>query len=113
MPAWQLAFLARPLAERLQLIADMREGSKEAQRGKAAGIMDVNPEAIADLFAGSGADLMIHGHTHRPAVHRTPSSDASGMLTRHVLTDWDCEGATRRGGGLAIDADGSIRLLTL
>jgi UDP-2,3-diacylglucosamine hydrolase len=111
-PMWQQAFLARPLAERLHLIAGMREGSRQAQRGKAAEIMDVNPDAIAQMFSDSGTDILIHGHTHRPAVHRIATGKGEHARTRHVLTDWDCEGQ-RRGGGLAIDADGSISTLGL
>ena len=108
---WQHDFQATPLAQRLALIAKMREGSRAAQRGKVEAIMDVNPAAIAALYADSDTNLMIHGHTHRPAVH---SSVRDGINhVRHVLTDWDCEGETARGGGLAIDADGTIRVLTL
>ncbi len=99
---WQRAFLARALAERKAIIAGMREGSRDAQRGKAMAIMDVNPAEIARLFAQHQVSLMIHGHTHRPALHRS----AEGL--RYVLPDWDCEGETLRGGWIALDAEGSI-----
>ncbi len=105
--AWQRAFLARPLAERKAIIAGMREGSRAAQRDKAMTIMDVNPDEIERLFAQQQVGLMIHGHTHRPAVHRS----TAGM--RYVLPDWDCEGGTRRGGWIAIDAAGDIATLPL
>ncbi len=111
-PAWQAAFLARPLSERLQLIAGMREGSRAAQRGKSADIMDVHPQAIADLVAASGTTCFIHGHTHRPALHRTQGDDGRAR-TRYVLPDWDCEGTLPRGGGLAIGLDGSVLPLSL
>ncbi len=104
-PDWQRAFLARPLAERKAIIAGMREGSRDAQRGKTMEIMDVNPQAIARLFAEHQVSLMIHGHTHRPAVHR------SEVGVRHVLPDWDCDGAVVRGGWLALKADGSIEAM--
>ncbi len=106
-PAWQRAFLARPLADRKAIIAGMREGSREAQREKSMVIMDVNAEAIERLFAEHEVSLMIHGHTHRPAVHRS-----EGGL-RYVLPDWDCEGQTVRGGWIAIDADGGINVRSL
>ena len=111
-PAWQKEFLARPLAERLHLIAGMREGSRQAQRGKTAEIMDVNASAVTRLFDASAATRMIHGHTHRPAVHHTHGPDGTPR-TRHVLSDWDFDGATPRGGGLAIEEDGSIVPLSL
>ena len=108
---WQSDFQATPLAQRLALIAKMREGSRAAQRVKVEAIMDVNPEAIAALYAQSGTSLMIHGHTHRPAIHSTVRDGTT--YVRHVLTDWDCEKETTRGGGLVIDTDGTLRVLTL
>lgn len=110
-PQWQNDFLARPLAQRLALIARMREGSRDAQRQKTEAIMDVNPDAIASLFSASGAPLMIHGHTHRPGVHA--HLIGGERRVRHVLTDWDCEEATLRGGGLALYPDGTIARLGL
>lgn len=105
-PDWQVAFLARPLAERKAIIAGMREGSREAQRDKPMAIMDVNGDEVAKLFRSSGVKTLIHGHTHRPASHET----ADGM--RHVLPDWDCdhgENGQPRGGWLAITPDGQVR----
>ncbi len=104
---WQRAFLARPLAERKAIIAGMREGSRDAQRGKAMAIMDVNGNAIERLFAEHQVRLIIHGHTHRPAMHRTDGG------VRHVLPDWDCEGTAVRGGWLALAADGSLTRVAL
>ena len=49
-------------------------------------IMDVNAEAIAQAFAGSGAQRMIHGHTHRAAEHRLIVQDQP--RERVVLSDW-------------------------
>ncbi len=109
-PEWQAAFLVRPLAERKAIIAGMREGSREAQREKTMAIMDVNEGEVAKLFASSRVKTLIHGHTHRPASHET----AAG--TRHVLTDWDGDHANdgdRRGGWLAITADGRLHRHTL
>lgn len=100
-PEWQRAFLARPLAERKAIIEGMREGSRDAQRDKAMAIMDVNADAIASLFDQHAVELMIHGHTHRPAIHPT------GKGTRHVLTDWDCD-AAHRGGWIAADREGRL-----
>jgi UDP-2,3-diacylglucosamine hydrolase len=85
-PQWQRAALARPVAERLAIAQDMRERSEGAKQGKAMGIMDVSPEAVERAFADSGARLLIHGHTHRPArhVHHIGGSER----VRWVLADW-------------------------
>lgn len=103
-PQWQHDFLAQPLAQRKAIIEGMRAGSRAAQREKSYEIMDVNEAAIADLFARTGAHVMVHGHTHRPATHRYP---ANGMQrVRHVLPDWDLDDTQTRGGWLALLADG-------
>lgn len=105
-PQWQQQFLAQPLAQRKQIVEAMRTGSKEAQRGKSMEIMDVNAEAIAGLFASSGAEVMIHGHTHRPALH--PLTVEGEKRLRYVLPDWDCEGERWRGGWLALVENGEL-----
>lgn len=102
-PQWQQAFLAQPLADRKAIIAGMRTGSRAAQRGKSMDIMDVNQEAVSTLFDETGTALLIHGHTHRPGVHRY------GSRVRYVLPDWDGDVSPPRGGWLALDADGVIR----
>jgi UDP-2,3-diacylglucosamine hydrolase len=85
-PAWQKAALARPVAERLAIAQDLREKSEGAKQGKSMAIMDVAAEAVERAFAESGAALMIHGHTHRPArhVHRVAGTER----IRWVLADW-------------------------
>ncbi|MFM7483763.1 MAG: UDP-2,3-diacylglucosamine diphosphatase, partial [Burkholderiaceae bacterium] len=99
---WQQGFLAKPLAERKQMIAAMREGSRAAQREKSMAIMDVNLIAIDTLFRQHGVKRVIHGHTHRPAIHQTDAG------TRHVLPDWDLDHAPHRGGWLALDLAGGF-----
>ena len=94
--------LAQPLSERRRIIDGMRAGSRDAQRGKTMAIMDVNQDAIDALFAETGARMLIHGHTHRPALH------LHGTLQRHVLPDWDGDAVPPRGGWLALDASGAI-----
>jgi UDP-2,3-diacylglucosamine hydrolase len=99
---WQQQFLAMPLGQRKAIIAGLREGSREAHGGKSVEIMDVTPSAIAALHAATGADTVIHGHTHRPALHR------NGALRRFVLPDWEPDATPARGGWIAIDHAGSI-----
>ena len=101
-PAWQAQFLAMPLAQRKAIIAGMRQGSKEAHSTKSAEIMDVNDAAVEALYASSGADIIIHGHTHRPALH------ASGARKRYVLPDWEPLADPPRGGWIAIASNNTI-----
>ena len=85
-PAWQKAALARPLAERLHIAANMRAGSDRAKAGKSMDLMDVAPAAVDAEFARSGRGLMIHGHTHRPARHDHVVDGKA--CVRWVLPDW-------------------------
>lgn len=110
-PHWQQQFLAMPLAQRKAIIAGMRDQSRAANREKSYEIMDVNAQAIAELFDATGTALMIHGHTHRPALHSYAAP--GGERLRYVLPDWDCDTESPRGGWIAITADGAIRRIGL
>lgn len=103
---WQQQFLAMPLAQRKKIIEGLRSDSRAAQRAKSYEIMDVNPDAITALFESSGASLLIHGHTHRPARHEYQIG--GDQQVRHVLPDWDCDTEQPRGGWLALAADGTV-----
>jgi UDP-2,3-diacylglucosamine hydrolase len=102
--AWQRQFLGMPLAQRKAIIAGLREGSRNAHTEKSCEIMDVTPDAIAALHADSQAGVIIHGHTHRPALHQDPATNRR----RYVLPDWELDAEPVRGGWIAIDADGTI-----
>jgi UDP-2,3-diacylglucosamine hydrolase len=71
-PAWQQQFLAMPL------------------------------EAVDALHACTGADIIIHGHTHRPALHQ------AGARRRYVLPDWELDAEPARGGWIAVDSSGAV-----
>jgi UDP-2,3-diacylglucosamine hydrolase len=101
-PAWQAQFLAMPLAQRKQIIAGMREGSRQAHGTKTMEIMDVTPQAVEQLFDTSDSALIIHGHTHRPALHQ------HGNRQRFVLPDWEPDAEPPRGGWIAIMSDGAV-----
>ena len=81
---WQTDFLAKPLAERKQIAIGLREQSKAAMQHKSMDIMDVNRDAVIASFTELAVDTIIHGHTHRPAVHHYADN-----LTRYVLGDWN------------------------
>lgn len=88
-PAWQRAFLGRGLAERFAMGRAVRETSEAGKREKPDALMDVNPAAVDAAMDAAGATLLIHGHTHRPAVHRWQA--AGTERTRVVLTDWGAD----------------------
>ena len=86
-PDTQRDFLALPLADRAKQAAELKAQSKQAMQLKPDDIMDVEQSAVGAAFQEHGVDLMIHGHTHRPAVHELP--DVAGKpCTRIVLGDW-------------------------
>ena len=49
-------------------------------------IMDVNTDAVLKAFNDQNIEIMIHGHTHRPNIHKV--SNEGKNLTRYVLGDW-------------------------
>ena len=85
-PAWQQAALKRTVQERLAIAQDLREKSEGAKQGKSMGIMDVAPAAVEQAFRDSGARVLIHGHTHRPARHVHVVDGVERV--RWVLADW-------------------------
>ena len=85
--AWQQTVLARPVEDRLKLAEQLRTMSQADNATKAKDIMDVNAAAVTECFETQACDLMIHGHTHRPALHATPGPSSSPRL-RYVLGDW-------------------------
>jgi len=109
-PRWQAQFLAQPLAARLAFAQTAREASQQHQSGLQAqgtmeAITDVAPATVAATLAQFGIDTLIHGHTHRPAVH---ALDAGGRACqRIVLGDWYEQGSVLR-----VDAEG-MRLQAL
>ena len=67
--AWQRRFLDLPLATRSSLASEARAGSRAHTARITATIMDVNGQAVERAFRATRARRLIHGHTHRPAVH--------------------------------------------
>lgn len=77
----------------------LRRKSRQGKARKSDAIMDVTPATVADAFRRHGVVRMIHGHTHRPAVH---VHEVDGTpRERHVMADWHDHGHY-----LAVDADG-------
>ena len=90
-PAWQEDFLSKPLAEREQMALALRQQSKEETQNKDTAIMDVNDDAVAKAFTENQVSLIIHGHTHRPAIHKNFLNGQ--LVTRVVLGDWYTQGS--------------------
>ncbi len=85
-PANQQRFLALPLPERRRIAAQTREGTQSSMAEKAAEIMDVDEAEVLRVMQAFDADMLVHGHTHRPAEHRFSRDDRPA--TRWVLGDW-------------------------
>ena len=104
-PRWQAQFLAQPLQARLAFAAQARAASQARHgelvaQGMAETIGDVAGDTVRAWFARHGLRRMIHGHTHRPAIH------VAGDATRIVLGDWYEQGSVLRvdAGGAALEA---------
>lgn len=85
-PQWQQQVLAAPIEQRRQLAAQLRAQSKMAASNKAEDIMDVTPAEVMRVMSDNKVDLLIHGHTHRPARHALMIDGKSAE--RIVLGDW-------------------------
>ncbi len=89
-PAWQQAMLAQPVEARRQLARQARQQSQAHQSQVEETLLDVNAQAIEQAFLEHDADLIIHGHTHRPDRHEYTL--AGRPRTRMVLGDWHPDG---------------------
>lgn len=87
----QTLFLALPLFVRQRIAQKMRAGSRKANSNKSQSIMDVNPQAVTNAMARYNVQWLIHGHTHRPAVH--PLLINGKAAERLVLGAWHEEGS--------------------
>ncbi|RYZ95358.1 MAG: UDP-2,3-diacylglucosamine diphosphatase [Moraxellaceae bacterium] len=83
---WQQQILAQPLAARRALAAELRAKSQSMSAMKAEDIMDVTHAEVVRLMSEKNVTRMIHGHTHRPALH--PVTVNGKSAERYVLGDW-------------------------
>lgn len=85
-PAWQRDFLGKSLDERRRIAASLRQLSQTEMAAKSEEIMDVNQDTVLETMRRFDVRWLLHGHTHRPAIHRF---DIDGEpATRIVLNDW-------------------------
>ncbi|GME35585.1 MULTISPECIES: UDP-2,3-diacylglucosamine diphosphatase [unclassified Pantoea] len=95
----QRLFLALPLWIRKRIASRMRADSKQANQHKSQTIMDVNQDAVAAAMLRQQVPLLIHGHTHRPAIHTLSLKGETAQ--RAVLGAWHS-----RGSMIQLDASG-------
>lgn len=87
---WQPDFLGQPLAQRQSIARALRQQS-EARKRAASVYADLDGPATINWLNTAQADTLIHGHTHRPAVH-----EVAPGLRRIVLSDWDLDATPPR-----------------
>lgn len=102
-PQWQNDILSKPLEQRRLMAQMLRMQSQQNNANKASNIMDVTPEEVIRVMQEANVEHLIHGHTHRPAVHDVPLANSTGK--RWVLGDWG-----DLGWQIVADSDKGLRL---
>ncbi|PIE83710.1 MAG: UDP-2,3-diacylglucosamine diphosphatase [Candidatus Contendobacter odensis] len=88
-PVWQARVLMLPLVLRRMMAAWLRRKSRQATQKKPVEITDVNSVEVERVMRSHGVHRLIHGHTHRPAIHQW---SLDGRIARRaVLGDWQDE----------------------
>ncbi|MCW5589534.1 MAG: UDP-2,3-diacylglucosamine diphosphatase [Legionellales bacterium] len=100
-PLIQWFFLRTSLRYRLKIAKHYREGSKAHTATKTLEIMDVTPQTVIDYLQRYQVTLLIHGHTHRPAIHSIALAGTEAQ--RIVLADWH-----QRGQAIVLYPDHSV-----
>ena len=93
-PEWQAMMLAKSIEERIAFAIQARNESKARGESLDGEIMDVNQDAVEAALNEHGVNTMLHGHTHRPAVHEVNLGDRAA--SRIVLGDWYEQGSVVR-----------------
>ncbi|MFQ3237581.1 MAG: UDP-2,3-diacylglucosamine hydrolase, partial [Paraglaciecola sp.] len=88
---WPRLVLCLPLSIRQTIARKGRATSKANQQNLSLDIMDVTPQEVVKVMHHYGVQRMIHGHTHRPAIHQLEVNGQSA--TRIVLGDWYDQGS--------------------
>lgn len=88
---WQEQFLSLPIETRIKEALKLREKSQQATDAKEEMIMDVNQTTVVSIMQENDVLQMIHGHTHRPAVHDLEIDGEEAK--RIVLGDWYHQGS--------------------
>ncbi|MGY0399946.1 MAG: UDP-2,3-diacylglucosamine diphosphatase [Ostreibacterium sp.] len=102
---WQRKVLKWPIWLRRLKASQLRRQSKKVNRTKSDIIMDVSQKTLEKVMCEQGVKQLIHGHTHRPAIHNFECDGLS--MRRCVVGDWYTQGSV-----LVVTAD-KIELTTL
>ncbi len=86
-PILQAIAKALPRSFRQHLSNKIKQKSRDQKTKKSYDIMDVNQVEVARVMQHHSVSQLIHGHTHRPAIH--PLTIAGKPASRIVLGDWD------------------------
>jgi UDP-2,3-diacylglucosamine hydrolase len=89
-PTYQQQFLQQSLQERKTIAKHLRQASSEHQQAVDGLLLDITPSEIPKIMQQYQLTQLIHGHTHRPAIHYF---QLGNQLAKHfVLSDWETEG---------------------
>ena len=88
---WPRLVLRLPLSTRRKIAENGRATSKENQKQLTTDIMDVTPQEVIDTMSRFNVTRLIHGHTHRPAIHDLTVNGQPAQ--RIVLGDWYDQGS--------------------
>jgi UDP-2,3-diacylglucosamine hydrolase len=89
-PDWQARMLAKPLRERLAMAEQARQQSLERTINLSMNITDVNQDKVREVILEHNVEVLLHGHTHRPAIHDIDLGKRKAK--RIVLGDWNVRG---------------------
>ncbi len=89
-PQWQQDFLDKSVDERISIANHYRNESRTQSSKKSEKIMDVNDATVTKTMDQYNTRQLIHGHTHRPAIHKSQTEQ------RIVLGDWSTQGSFLR-----------------
>jgi UDP-2,3-diacylglucosamine hydrolase len=109
-PSWQNDFLVKPLTEREHIARQLRAQSEILKKDSRAVYADVADEWSSQLLQQAGATCLVHGHTHRPALH---SLGQDPPKQRYVLSDWDTAAARPRAEVLRWHFEGQVERINL
>ena len=83
---WKNAFLNKPVTERMDVAKSMRKKSETSKKIKSMKMTDVNQHEVEKVMREHDVLTMIHGHTHKPAIHEFSLDNMPAK--RYVLGDW-------------------------
>lgn len=101
----QWAYLKTSLNFRHNIAMQLRNKSKQHTERTASEIMDVTPSVVIDYLMRYQVNSLIHGHTHKPNIHKLKMS-ANQSAERIVLGSWH-----QKGNVLVWDEQGQKNLI--